>query len=121
MLTVESEMPWGGKSRMTVSAKGTVNGTIKLRIPRWARNQPVPGTLFASSLRGRGLRGPEDDHRERREREHAFSTRGILLVSDADAGLRHPRLVEQIAREARSWIVEMLMGRGDPANTIVAT
>ena len=46
-LTVESEMPWGGTSRMTVSARDAVKGTIKLRIPRWARNQPVPGTLYA--------------------------------------------------------------------------
>lgn len=46
-LTVESEMPWGGKSRMTVSTRDTVKGTIKLRIPGWARNQPVPGALYA--------------------------------------------------------------------------
>lgn len=46
-LTVKSEMPWGGKSRITISTRGTVDGTIKLRIPGWARNQPVPGTLYA--------------------------------------------------------------------------
>jgi hypothetical protein len=45
-LAVESEMPWGGKSKVTVSAKQAVRGAIKLRIPGWARNQPAPGTLY---------------------------------------------------------------------------
>ena len=47
-LSVESEMPWGGRSRVTVSTsdKADVRGTIKLRIPGWARNQPAPGTLY---------------------------------------------------------------------------
>lgn len=44
--SVESEMPWGGKSRITVSTKDEVRGTIKLRIPGWTRNTPVPGTLY---------------------------------------------------------------------------
>jgi DUF1680 family protein len=46
-LAVESEMPWGGKSRVTLSAPAIVGATIKLRIPGWARNQPVPGSLYA--------------------------------------------------------------------------
>jgi uncharacterized protein len=46
-LSVESAMPWGGQSRINVSTKGDVRGTIKLRIPGWARNQPVPGSLYA--------------------------------------------------------------------------
>jgi len=45
-LAVESEIPWGGKSKIIVSAKQDVRGAIKLRIPGWARNQPVPGTLY---------------------------------------------------------------------------
>jgi hypothetical protein len=45
-LSVESEMPWGGKSRITVSTRDDVRGTIKLRIPGWTRNKPVPGTLY---------------------------------------------------------------------------
>jgi len=45
-LSVESEMPWGGKSKITVLAKEEVKGKIKLRIPGWARNQPVPGNLY---------------------------------------------------------------------------
>ncbi len=46
-LAVESEMPWGGRSKITVSAKQDVSTAIKLRIPCWARNQPAPGTLYA--------------------------------------------------------------------------
>jgi DUF1680 family protein len=45
-LAVESEMPWGGKSKITVSAKQDVRGAIKLRVPGWARDQPTPGTLY---------------------------------------------------------------------------
>lgn len=45
-LVVESEMPWGGKSKITVSAKKDVRGAIKLRVPGLARNQPAPGTLY---------------------------------------------------------------------------
>jgi uncharacterized protein len=45
-LSVESEMPWGGNTKLAVSAKEDVNAVIKLRIPGWARNQPVPGTLY---------------------------------------------------------------------------
>jgi len=46
-LSVESEMPWGGKSTITVAARDDVKGRIKLRIPGWARNQPVPGGLYS--------------------------------------------------------------------------
>ena len=46
-LSMKSEMPWGGKSDIRISAKDDVKGTIKLRIPGWARNQPVPGGLYA--------------------------------------------------------------------------
>jgi DUF1680 family protein len=46
-LSVESEMPWGGTSRITVAAEGQVRGTIKLRIPGWTRNQAAPGGLYS--------------------------------------------------------------------------
>ena len=46
-LAVESDMPWDGASRLSVSANEPVSGTIKLRIPGWARNRPVPGSLYA--------------------------------------------------------------------------
>ena len=46
-LSVDSEMPWGGVSTITVSAKDDVSGTIRLRIPGWARNKPVPSTLYS--------------------------------------------------------------------------
>ena len=46
-LSVESEMPWGGKSKITVSTEEETKGNLKLRIPGWARNQPVPGDLYS--------------------------------------------------------------------------
>ena len=46
-LSVDSEMPWGGTSRITVSAKEDVKGSIKLRVPGWARSQPGPGSLYS--------------------------------------------------------------------------
>jgi hypothetical protein len=45
-LAVRSEMPWGGQSTIAVSAASSVKGSIKLRIPGWARNQAVPGGLY---------------------------------------------------------------------------
>jgi len=45
-LSVASEMPWGGRSTLTVSTRDETAATIKLRIPGWARNEPVPGNLY---------------------------------------------------------------------------
>jgi DUF1680 family protein len=45
-LSVESEMPWGGKSTIHVGATEPVRAAIKLRVPGWARNQPAPGGLY---------------------------------------------------------------------------
>ena len=46
-LKVESEMPWGGKSKITCTADGGVQTALKLRIPGWARNRPAPGALYS--------------------------------------------------------------------------
>ena len=71
-LAVESEMPWGGKSRLTISTKdkAEVAGTIKLRIPGWARNLPAPGTLYR--------------YVNRLERQHAVlvNNRQVIAVPD---------------------------------------
>jgi DUF1680 family protein len=45
-LAVESAMPWGGTSRIRIAVDEETRGAIRLRIPGWARNQPVPGTLY---------------------------------------------------------------------------
>src|SRR5579862_6132104 len=50
-LAVNSEMPWGGKSKITVSAKEDVKGTLRFRVPGWARNQPAPGGLYTYAER----------------------------------------------------------------------
>jgi hypothetical protein len=46
-LDVDSEMPWGGRSTLKVSANEPTRAAIKLRVPGWARNRPVPGSLYA--------------------------------------------------------------------------
>jgi hypothetical protein len=46
-LSVESEMPWGGKSRITVSPREDVRATLKLRVPGWARSEVAPGGLYS--------------------------------------------------------------------------
>jgi len=46
-LSVQSELPWDGKSKLTIATTSDVKGAIKLRVPGWARNRPVPGTLYA--------------------------------------------------------------------------
>jgi len=46
-LALESEMPWGGASLLTVSTAGPVKVSIKLRIPGWTHERPVPSSLYA--------------------------------------------------------------------------
>jgi len=48
-LSQESEMPWEGNTAITVSEASDegVKADIKLRIPGWSRNQPVPSNLYA--------------------------------------------------------------------------
>ena len=46
-VAVKSEMPWGGKSAITVAAKENAKATIKLRVPGWARNQAAAGGLYS--------------------------------------------------------------------------
>ena len=43
----ETRYPWDGKVVLTLTAIGTTGEfTVKLRIPGWARNQPVPSDLY---------------------------------------------------------------------------
>ena len=53
-LSVDSEMPWGGKSTITVAAKEAVRSAIKLRMPGWTRNIPAPGALYTYADAGSG-------------------------------------------------------------------
>jgi DUF1680 family protein len=46
-LVVESQMPWGGASRITVSMKEDTHAGLKLRVPSWARGLPAPGGLYS--------------------------------------------------------------------------
>jgi DUF1680 family protein len=53
-LSVTSEMPWGGVSKISVATKEDVKGLIKLRIPGWVRNRVAPEGLYryADSVAG---------------------------------------------------------------------
>ena len=53
-LNVMSGMPWGPKTTITVAAPDGTRVPLKLRIPGWARNQPVPGTLYSYSQKDDG-------------------------------------------------------------------
>lgn len=45
-LSMTSGMPWDGRSTLRVTSRDEARATIKLRIPGWVRNQPVPGGLY---------------------------------------------------------------------------
>jgi uncharacterized protein len=56
-LAVESQMPWGGGTRIAVSVKEQTRATLKLRVPGWARNVPAPGGLYMyADASGRAVR-----------------------------------------------------------------
>jgi hypothetical protein len=48
IITQETRYPWNGTVKMTVQPEWRRNKefTIKVRIPGWARNEPVPGGLY---------------------------------------------------------------------------
>ena len=45
-LTQESEYPWKGRVRIKVSTNKETDFALRLRIPGWAKNQPVPSDLY---------------------------------------------------------------------------
>jgi uncharacterized protein len=42
----ETRYPWDGNVKMTISPDRTVNLMLNVRIPGWARNEPVPSSLY---------------------------------------------------------------------------
>jgi DUF1680 family protein len=45
-LTQETRYPWEGAVRLTVTPDAAASFTVKVRIPGWARNEPVPSDLY---------------------------------------------------------------------------
>jgi len=43
----ETDYPWKGNTKFKISAKKPVDFTLKIRIPGWAQNQPVPSDLYS--------------------------------------------------------------------------
>ncbi len=48
-LSVQTQYPWDGKVSIVVKPEKNTAFTLKIRIPSWARNQPMPGDLYAYS------------------------------------------------------------------------
>lgn len=46
-LTQAGSYPWDGNMTLTVNPAQPADFTVRLRIPGWAQNQPVPGDLYA--------------------------------------------------------------------------
>jgi uncharacterized protein len=45
-VSVQSDLPWEGKSNIVMSTADDVQAIVKLRIPGWTRNRPAPGGLY---------------------------------------------------------------------------
>jgi DUF1680 family protein len=69
-ISVESDMPWAGKSRISLSAKENVKAIVKLRVPGWARNQPAPGGLYS--------------YLDRTEKQRRLSINGKSVAASVD-------------------------------------
>jgi len=48
-LSQKTTYPWDGKVEIAVSPKEKTEFTVRVRIPGWAQNQPLPGDLYAYS------------------------------------------------------------------------
>ena len=46
-LSQQSQYPWDGNIRISVDPSKKVNFVLNLRIPGWAKDQPVPGDLYS--------------------------------------------------------------------------
>jgi len=46
-LVQETEYPWSGRVRITVTPEKSRRFAIRVRIPGWARNEPVPSDLYS--------------------------------------------------------------------------
>jgi len=45
-ISQETEYPWEGDIKLTIGVEKSINFNLKLRIPGWANNQPIPGDLY---------------------------------------------------------------------------
>lgn len=45
-ISQRTEYPWDGRVELTIEAERPVEFAVALRVPGWARGEPVPGTLY---------------------------------------------------------------------------
>lgn len=79
-LTQQTQYPWQGKVRLIVEPEQQSTFEIKLRVPGWARNQPLPSDLYNFL--------------------HNNNTRPVLLVNGKESPLE---LVKGYATLKRFW------------------
>lgn len=70
-LEMDSEMPWDGKTRITVTAADRAQSAIKLRMPGWTRDRPAPGGMYR--------------YLDRTETPPAITVNGTAIKSTPDA------------------------------------
>jgi DUF1680 family protein len=46
-VTQQTDYPWDGRMKITVQPEGAADFAVCVRIPGWARNQPVPSDLYS--------------------------------------------------------------------------
>jgi DUF1680 family protein len=82
-LTVESDMPWSGRTTIVTSVSAPTRAVVKLRIPGWTRNRVAPGGLYSYTRHG--------------ERRTGISVNGRVVAAEPD-----PRGYVSLDREWRS-------------------
>ena len=45
-ISQKTDYPWSGRINISINPEKKKKFTVKLRIPGWARNQVIPGTLY---------------------------------------------------------------------------
>lgn len=68
--TIDSEMPWGGTSTVTIGTKEAMKAAVKFRIPGWARGLPAPEALYS--------------YADRKQRATRLSVNGAAIGAVAD-------------------------------------
>ena len=83
----DTRYPWDGAVKMTVKPKQARRFAINVRIPGWARNEPVPSKLYASPTRSTC-------------RAATLRVNGTPVPTDARQGLRDDRSHVDAGRRA---------------------
>ena len=91
-LTQQTRYPWDGAVKITVAPEPAGTFAINVRIPGWAREEPVPGDLYRfldtappATLKVNGARGAADDRQGLRPALARVAARRHHRARSADA------------------------------------